>query len=321
MENIPSYIGLMVLAGGMVWLAPRLFLRYPQRMLLFYVNAVVFSYAFGVVDIVGRFLALELLARLTPPPGVSATVAFVFRLLAMPCLVLSWYFFIRMILEIRGRRFSFPLQAAFFILQAGALVAYFPTADVTSLSSPGIGLPLYDLIMLVFNIVNRGALFILFVWATFAPNGRNDPERRRGLKVFTGIYAVAYVLYGMAALTMKSRGFLCYSYPILEFFMHVPPFLFLKAFLGKYYAHYPLEPVREGALAGFFARHQISSREQEIIRLLLEGKSGRDMAEELYVSLKTVKTHLSNIYRKIGVKSRWQLITLIRNSRQHYQEF
>ena len=321
MENIPSYIGLVVLAGGMVWLAPRLFLRYPQRMLLFYVNAVVFSYAFGVVDIVGRFLALELLTRLTPPPEVAATVAFVFRLLAFPCLVMSWYFFIRMILEIRGRRFSLPLQAAFFVLQAGALAAYFLTADDALLRSPVKGLPLYDLIMLVFNIVNRGAIFILFVWATFAPNGRNDLERRRGLKVFTGIYAVAYVLYGMAALTMKSRGFLCYAYPILEFFMHVPPFLFLKAFLGRYYAHHPLEPVREGALAGFFARHQISSREQEIIRLLLEGKRGRDMAEEFNVSLKTVKTQLSTIYRKLGVKSRWQLIALIRNSQQHYREF
>jgi len=58
-------------------------------MLLFYVNAVVFSCAFGVVDIVGRFLALELLARLTPPPEVAATVAFVFRLLAFPCLVMK----------------------------------------------------------------------------------------------------------------------------------------------------------------------------------------------------------------------------------------
>jgi DNA-binding CsgD family transcriptional regulator len=321
MENIPSYIGLAVVAGMMIWLANRLFLKFPQRMLLFFVNALAFSYAFGIVDIVGRFLALQLLARLGPSPAVTATVAFVLRLLAFPCLVLSWYFFIRMIFEIRGRKFSLPLQAAFFILQAGALAAYFLTADDALLRSPVKGLPLYDPIMLVFNVVNRGAIFVLFVWATFAPNGRNDLERRRGLKAFTGIYAAACLVYGIAALFMKSRGFLCYTYPVLEFFMHVPPLLYLWAFLRSYYARHPLEPVREGALAGFFARHQISSREQEIIRLLLEGKSGRDMAEELYVSLKTVKAHISNIYRKLGVKSRWQLITLIRNSQEHYQEF
>ncbi len=321
MESIPSYLGLAVVAGVMIWLANRLFLKFPQRMLLFFVNALAFSYAFGIVDIVGRFLALQLLARLGPSPAVTATVAFVFRLLAFPCLVLSWYFFIRMIFEIRGRKFSLPLQAAFFILQAGALAAYFLKADDALLLSPVKGLPLYDLIMLVFNVVNRGAIFVLFVWATFAPNGRNDLERRRGLKAFTGIYAAACLVYGIAALFMKSRGFLCYTYPVLEFFMHVPPLLYLWAFLRSYYARHPLEPVREGALAGFFARHQISSREQEIIRLLLEGKSGRDMAEELYVSLKTVKAHISNIYRKLGVKSRWQLITLIRNSQEHYQEF
>ena len=159
MENITAYAGMAVVAGCVVWLAVRLFLGYPQRMLLSYVNALAFFYAFGIVDILGRFMALELLARHKPSPALAATIAFVFRLLAWPCLVLAFYFFIRMILEIRGRRFPILLQAVFFVLQAAALAGYFLSVDKALLHSPVKGLPLYDFIMLVFQIVNRGAVF------------------------------------------------------------------------------------------------------------------------------------------------------------------
>jgi DNA-binding CsgD family transcriptional regulator len=321
MENMPSYLGLAAVAGVMIWASNRLFLKYPQRMLLFFANALAFGYAFGVVDIIGRFLALEVFGRLSPPPAVPAAVSFVFRLLAWPCLVLSWYFFIRMILEIRARSFPVAAQAAFFIVQAAALVAYFLAAENTQFKSPVSGLPLYDLIMLIFSVANRGAVFVLLVWATVAPAADADPERRRGLNVFTGLYAAAYLLYGIAALFMKSRGFLCYTYPVLEFFMHVPPLVYLWIFMRSYCGRHSLQPAREGVLVHLFARHQISSREQEVVRLLLEGKSGRDMARELFVSVKTVKTHVSSVYRKLGIKSRWQLITLIQNSQDRYREF
>jgi DNA-binding CsgD family transcriptional regulator len=321
MENVAAYAGLAVLAGAAVWFSTRLFLKYPQRFLLFYVNALGFSYAFGIIDIIGRFLAMDVLAKHKLAPDVASAVAFVFRLLAWPCLVLAVYFFIRTFLEIRGRRFPVALQVLFFLVQAAALTCYFLTADEARLASPVLGLPLFDFIMLLFTVVNRGGIFVLALWAALKPASGSDPERSRGLRAFAGFYAAAYAVYGAAALFMKSRGFLCYTYPALEFVMHVPPLVFLAAFARGYYRRHPLEPVREGALAGFFARHQISMREQEVIRLLLEGKSGRDMASELYVSLKTVKTHVSNIYRKLGIKSRWQLITAVRNHESDYREF
>jgi DNA-binding CsgD family transcriptional regulator len=321
MDNLAAYGGLAVVAGAAVWGATRLFLKYPQRMLLFYVNALGFSYAFGVIDIVGRFLSLELLAGHKPSSAVVAAVALVFRILAWPCLVLAVYFFIRMILEIRGRRFPVPLQVLFFLLQAAALAGYFLTADKTRLASPVPDLPLFDFIMLLFTIVNRGTVFALCLRATLKPGPGNDRDRKRGLRVFTGLYAAAYVVYGAAALFMKSRGFLSYTYPILEFFIHVPPLLYLWAYLSVDRRRHPLEPVREGALAGFFAGHQASYREQEIIRFLLEGKSVRDMALELDIPRESVKAHVSSIYRKLGIKSRWQLIAALRDYEGRYKEY
>jgi DNA-binding CsgD family transcriptional regulator len=48
----------------------------------------------------------------------------------------------------------------------------------------------------------------------------------------------------------------------------------------------------------------LTQRELEVLRLVAAGKSNRQIAEELYLSVKTVARHLSNIFHKIGVSSR-----------------
>jgi DNA-binding NarL/FixJ family response regulator len=49
-----------------------------------------------------------------------------------------------------------------------------------------------------------------------------------------------------------------------------------------------------------------------VIGLLLEGESGKVIADRLYISSKTVENHVTNIYRKVGAKNRVQLFRLIR---------
>jgi ligand-binding sensor domain-containing protein/DNA-binding CsgD family transcriptional regulator len=54
--------------------------------------------------------------------------------------------------------------------------------------------------------------------------------------------------------------------------------------------------------------YNISPREREILALVLKGKSNKDIEDELFIADKTVKTHIYNIYRKVGVKNRLELI-------------
>ena len=49
---------------------------------------------------------------------------------------------------------------------------------------------------------------------------------------------------------------------------------------------------------------QLSAREREVLRLVAAGADNRKIAERLFVSSETVKTHLANIYRKLGVAGR-----------------
>jgi DNA-binding CsgD family transcriptional regulator len=50
--------------------------------------------------------------------------------------------------------------------------------------------------------------------------------------------------------------------------------------------------------------------EREIAELVAEGRSNDDVATRRFVSVKTVEFHLTRIYRKLGVRSRAQVIAV-----------
>src|ERR1700679_524853 len=52
----------------------------------------------------------------------------------------------------------------------------------------------------------------------------------------------------------------------------------------------------------------LSNREAEVAELVTKGMSNKEVANQLFVTEKTVKFHLTNIYKKMNVKSRAQLI-------------
>ncbi len=52
---------------------------------------------------------------------------------------------------------------------------------------------------------------------------------------------------------------------------------------------------------------QLTPREQEVLRLLARGYSYREIGSELFISVKTVETHASNVLRKLQLSSRHQL--------------
>ncbi|NLX70805.1 MAG: response regulator transcription factor [Clostridiales bacterium] len=55
-----------------------------------------------------------------------------------------------------------------------------------------------------------------------------------------------------------------------------------------------------------FEENNLTQREIEVLMLIADGKNNREIADELYISEKTVKNHVSNIFRKIDVSDRTQ---------------
>ncbi|MEE6449413.1 response regulator transcription factor [Gottfriedia acidiceleris] len=76
-----------------------------------------------------------------------------------------------------------------------------------------------------------------------------------------------------------------------------------------------LEPVVTGKMMNRMRKStqrelhdDLTAREQEVLHLMTEGKSNQEIADTLFVSLKTVKTHVSNILTKLEVVDRTQAV-------------
>jgi LuxR family maltose regulon positive regulatory protein len=54
----------------------------------------------------------------------------------------------------------------------------------------------------------------------------------------------------------------------------------------------------------------LTSRELEVLKMIEAGHSNQEIAGQLFISMPTVKRHISNIYAKLGVKSRTQALAI-----------
>ncbi|RKD27571.1 two component transcriptional regulator, LuxR family [Caminicella sporogenes DSM 14501] len=85
-------------------------------------------------------------------------------------------------------------------------------------------------------------------------------------------------------------------------------------YFGESYIHPSLasEFVREYKQRGKISlkkdkkNEKLTRREYEVITLIAEGLNNKEIAERLFISEKTVKNHVSNIFKKIGVNDRTQ---------------
>jgi ATP/maltotriose-dependent transcriptional regulator MalT len=66
--------------------------------------------------------------------------------------------------------------------------------------------------------------------------------------------------------------------------------------------------------APVFPSEPLTTREHEVLQLLLNGASNREIAYDLVLSMNTVKRHVLNICRKFGVRSRAQVIAMLRTT-------
>ena len=58
----------------------------------------------------------------------------------------------------------------------------------------------------------------------------------------------------------------------------------------------------------FASHYQLTSREQDILRILLTDKNNQEISDALFISIGTVKTHVHNIFQKVNVTKRSQLL-------------
>lgn len=100
-----------------------------------------------------------------------------------------------------------------------------------------------------------------------------------------------------------------------------PPHKYLEAITDVYNGGAPISAGVAKKILGFFAHknvilvspgaedYQLSQREKEILQLMVKGESYPVIAEKIFLSYETVRTHVKHIYKKLHVASRNEAVT------------
>ena len=109
----------------------------------------------------------------------------------------------------------------------------------------------------------------------------------------------------IAAFNAKERGDFT-ERDLYVFNMLAPHFAFKLGQLREVAGTHPERSDIEVAFEGY----GLTAREQEIVKYLLAGVPDAELANQLYISTATLKKHVYNIYRKVDVNNRFQLLKL-----------
>jgi DNA-binding CsgD family transcriptional regulator len=78
--------------------------------------------------------------------------------------------------------------------------------------------------------------------------------------------------------------------------------------------HRPLGPRALGSSRGLdLSGLPVTKREREIIDHILRGETNASIADQLFISESTVKKHINNLFRKLEITSRWELLKLTKD--------
>jgi DNA-binding NarL/FixJ family response regulator len=90
----------------------------------------------------------------------------------------------------------------------------------------------------------------------------------------------------------------------------------------------PMSPVVAKKVVAYFAakpmatepesNEQLTAREQEVAKLLIVGDTYKQIAHSLFISPDTVRQHIKNIYRKLQINSRIQLVNEFNSKNSSY---
>ncbi|MCQ1529641.1 helix-turn-helix domain-containing protein [Lutispora saccharofermentans] len=177
---------------------------------------------------------------------------------------------------------------------------------------------------LVVNTLMLGAcgVYDLFWWSILGEmlDFHDNPVKILGIGLSANVLGV--LIGGMLGNAIVASGARAYSPSVLALVI-VFIILVILPLLNKYLsmllkshvflsALYEIAPSKQNdAIDSLTIMGKLTVRESEIVALLLKGRTYKMVADELHLSENTVKTHIKNIYSKLNIQSKAELVNLL----------
>jgi DNA-binding CsgD family transcriptional regulator len=292
----------VAMAAGGVVLSSRLRNRYHLEIFSTLIYFQVFIFTFGFYGIWGQVVIKAFLSTYISPEQL-VRFSDISRLLGLPFLVFAWLMLLQFSFGISGRKNSNWFVFMFLLLNflIIILVGYF-IAKITTLKP--LSLLRYYFISMHFIYSLLSCLLIVL------------PAKRRSIihdydsrRIGPGIFLVM-VLQCLPLLFYNSQPYIAIIFTLTFFTGNT----FLPVYLnyGTLFTVFTSAPETDFSFEGFCKKFEVSPRETDIVREICNGLSNKEISEKLFISLQTVKDHTHRIYIKTNVKSRVQLIYLVK---------
>jgi DNA-binding CsgD family transcriptional regulator len=296
------FIVSVALTSGSVILATRLRNRYRTELFSSILYFLVFIFTFGFYGIWGQVL---LKAFLTPyfESGTIERFTNISLLLGLPFLVFAWLMLLRFAGEISGRKYGNWHLSGFLLVNFAIIFTLGRFIAKEQSILPEVLLRYYFICLNILYII-AATLLIIF------------PKKGRSL---IHAYDRKIIAEGIIlAMLLQIIPLLFYNISVYIDLAFVVTFFAGNSFLPVYFSYGTLmSPFTEEAcgdlsLEEFCRKYDVSPRETDVVREICNGLSNKEIADKLFISLQTVKDHTHRIYIKTNVRSRVQLINLVK---------
>jgi DNA-binding CsgD family transcriptional regulator len=305
MLNLLVYLLFIVsvaLAALGIILSSKLKTRYRSEIFSSLLYFQVFIYTFGFYGIWGHVILKTFMSEVVQA-NIIERFSDIAMLLGLPFLVFAWMMLIRFTAELSGRKFGswglfWYLMISFSLI---FIAGYFIARE--KMVKPVTMIKYYYIIM------NLAITFIASYLIHIPLKKRaviHDYDRR----MIAPVMFVIMILQCVAVVFYASQIWLGILFVIAFFTGNI--------FLPVYFSYVTLisgfedVPEKSYSFGEFCKKYEVSPRESEIVREICNGLSNKEISEKLFISLQTVKDHTHHIYIKTNVKSRVQLITLVK---------
>ena len=295
-------ISVALTAAGII-LSSRLRNRYKPEIFSALLYFQVFIYTFGFYGIWGQVAIKSLLSSIVSPELLTRLLDLA-MLLGLPLLVFAWLMLIRFSGSLSGKIGNKGFVFWFLLANFSMLIVlgYFITG--TDTFNTTLVIREYYIIM---NLIHffLAAYLIHFPWK--GQKVLHDYDRR--------IIAPSLFLIMM----VQCVPLLFYTTQTWLSIVFIFAFFLGNIFLPVYFSYgtllpsFTAEPEKNIPFEEFCKRFEVSPRESDVIREICNGLSNKEISDKLFISLQTVKDHTHHIYIKTNVKSRVQLINLVKD--------
>jgi DNA-binding CsgD family transcriptional regulator len=294
-------ISVALSAAGII-LSSRLRSKYRSDIFSTLLYFQVFIYTFGFYGIWGQVLIKTFLTPIISSEILSR-LSDMAMLLGLPFLVFAWLMLIRFSGSLSGRKGNSWFVFWFLLVNFSILIVlgYFITGNNTL--NTNLAIREYYLIMnLVYFFL--AAYLVHFPWK--GQQVIHDYDR----KIIAPSLFLIMIVQCLPLLFYSSQTWIAVVF-IFAFFLG-------NTFLPVYFSYgtllpsFTAEPEKNIPFDEFCIRFEVSPRESDVIREICNGLSNKEISDKLFISLQTVKDHTHHIYIKTNVKSRVQLINLVK---------